>query len=999
MTTPPEPSEDEIRTSLEAELSRDIARGGKAPLSVYLARHPDQVDLVADTWAATKAGPGPSPKLHTLERLGSYELEDEIGRGGQGVVYRAIDERLRRVVALKVLTGLGPDAQQQIARFRREAEVASKLDHPGICGVYETGIEDGVPFIAMRFVEGESLAERIRHAHFDESKELETFVSFGRSAPSATRATDTDTNTGASKDEGDSPSTLTRTATSSSRLMSRADLEATITLFEKIARALHAAHESGIVHRDIKPANIMLTAEGDPVILDFGLARDHSDESAAALTQTGDHFGTPAYMSPEQISGSCDQLDRRSDVFSLGVALFECLTLERPFRGPTREALYQSITTDSPPDPRRLNRRIPLDLKAVIECALEKNRDRRYATAADFADDLASVRAHRPIAARRISLAGRLWRWSRRHPMRATLGLVLALGLPLVAGLGGYIFANLDDIRAQEEARTAEAVEEALESAFRSLSLAEVDDAQAHFEAALADAPNSFEANAGLALTLVRRGKAKEALARLDEAQERFERPEILDSTRAEILSSLGRHEESAAVLEGAPAPSTGVEWFIEGLRLFERAERPGAGRAEAREFMRGAEAMTTRAVIASPPRRAYHYQLAAVVGRLGKKARSHAVADTLQALWPDSDEAMFSAGFALQDYAPAQAEKAYRRALELSPRAISHGNLGIVLARQGKHEEAIASYRRALELEPTAIIHHDLSNTLRRLKRFEEAVAESRAALALDASQPEIHAGLAQALSSLGRDDEAVAVYQKAIEIRPGYAAAHTNLGTIYAAQGKVDEAIACYRESLRHEPELAMTHFVLSNALRTKKDLEGAAESLRQTLRLAPDFASAANNLGSLLSQLGRVDDAILHYQDAIKRFPDQPKMHYNLADLLGRRGRKEEAIASFREAIRIDPNYALAYCSLGQRLSDDGQQEEAYAMLQRGHELGTKAGNWRYPSDKWTAGVGLRLAKVLEERGEIPRAVEVIEEVIALLPKMPVIENELKRLRAKL
>ena len=326
---------------------------------------------------------GTGPLSRALETIGPYRILEVLGRGGQGTVYLALDSRLRRKVAVKVLTQLEPVSERQLARFRREAEVASRIDHSGLCAVFDVGVEEAVPYIAMRYVEGETLATKLARE---------------RAGP---------------RDGGENRMEVIR-------------------LFERCAQALHAAHQAGVIHRDIKPGNIMVTPSGEPVILDFGLAR-LMETDLPSLTSTGEVFGTPSYMSPEQIAPGGAPLDHRTDVFSLGVTLYECLTLARPFDAPTREGLYRALLLDEPADPVSFNAAISKDLKTVLLTAIEKDPDRRYRTALDFAEDLRRIREHEPIRARPAGPMLRLARWAERKPALAA-SLALAF-LSLAAGL------------------------------------------------------------------------------------------------------------------------------------------------------------------------------------------------------------------------------------------------------------------------------------------------------------------------------------------------------------------------------------------------------------------------------------------------------------------------------------------------------------------------------------------------------------------------------------
>ncbi len=424
-----------VREGVRRLLAADRAAGVRRSPGQYARLFPGFEDVIeeeareAEDAAATRlAGEGDRSRVSDGapsdgERVAHYRLIRELGRGGMGIVHLAEDERLRRRVALKVLSPQYASSVPLQRRFRREAEAAGRIDHPGLCAVYEADVEGKVPYIAMRYVEGKTLQQAV----------AESRAAAGEGAPHATssavRLPGPDGEGADGPREGDA-----RTSTGGARR--RADLMRAVRLVERTARALHVAHEAGLVHRDVKPANVMVTPDGEPVLLDFGLARAEDDESAG-LTQTGVLMGTPAYMSPEQLTAQRIRLDRRTDVYSLGATLYEAVTLRMPFEAPTLDGLYQKILATDPENPRRLNPSIPEDLRVVLDTALEKDRARRYQTALDFAEDLRRVREMEPIRARPVGAMGRLGRWARRNPAlaAATASAFAALSLGLGASL------------------------------------------------------------------------------------------------------------------------------------------------------------------------------------------------------------------------------------------------------------------------------------------------------------------------------------------------------------------------------------------------------------------------------------------------------------------------------------------------------------------------------------------------------------------------------------
>lgn len=337
--------------------------------------------------------------------FGDYEILEQIGRGGMGVVYRARQRSLNRIVALKMISNVDSASPVVLARFRLEAEAAAKLEHDHIVSTYEFGEWNGQPYLTLRLIEGTNLGNRMPELT------LKRFAEAWTSAPP-------------------SKSTL------------RDAQEKIASLVAAIARAVHYAHQHGIIHRDLKPRNILLDREDRPYVTDFGLAKMTAEDYS--LTATDDLLGTPRYMSPEQASGK--RVTPSTDVYSLGTILFELLTGQSPFRGDTPSEVLRLIIEEEPPHPFFLNPHVDKNLATICLKCLEKDPLRRYGSAADLADDLDRWLRHESICARRASPAERLIGWTRRKPAQASI-LALLLAVSALSTFSAFQFARLGEQR------------------------------------------------------------------------------------------------------------------------------------------------------------------------------------------------------------------------------------------------------------------------------------------------------------------------------------------------------------------------------------------------------------------------------------------------------------------------------------------------------------------------------------------------------------------------
>lgn len=386
--------------------------------------------LEAKTIVAEEITESPArPEKHCLSvglepnlRLGDFLLERRLGTGGMGVVYQAQQLSLKRRVALKVLPSGTCCGASTIERFHREARAAAKLHHPNIVTIYADGIEQGICYFAMEMIEGQPLDQVI-----EDLRSAKASASVSVAPPSADQATTSayEPSDGEIDPQEEVPCLL-RDCESD-----REYFETVALVISEVADALAYAHNKGIIHRDVKPSNLMLTRDGRLILLDFGIARICQER---AMTVTGSFVGTPRYMSPEQIRGQLREASYYSDIYSLGVTLYELLALRPLFDGCTREQVVHRILSEDPPRPRQLNRRIPVDLETICCKAMEKEPNRRYTGAAEMAEDLRRYLSGRVIEARPPRAADRVVKLVRRRKLATVLaaGVVVALTFALM---------------------------------------------------------------------------------------------------------------------------------------------------------------------------------------------------------------------------------------------------------------------------------------------------------------------------------------------------------------------------------------------------------------------------------------------------------------------------------------------------------------------------------------------------------------------------------------
>ena len=878
---------------------------GHQVLEEICAREPEHAEALrtrVEILAAKGLTPSTAEARHP-DRVGVFELLERLGGGGMGIVYRARDESLGRDVALKLVRPgelYFPGARE---RFQRESEAIARLSHPGIVPVHAAGEEDDVPYFAMELVEGCTLAEAMERL-------ADTGLDLARASGRDLHAV--------LPGEGDGEELPAVFRGSWSETCAR--------IVREVAEALEHAHRRGVLHRDVKPSNVMITRSGRVMLIDFGLA---FAEGGERITRTGSAMGSLAYLSPEQLEGEWQQLDARADVYSLGVTLYEMLTLRLPYRGDTVSKLRAAVLEAGAPPPRRFNPAVSWELDTITEAAMRPERERRYASAAAFAADLSAALDGRPIAARRSSAVLRARRWVTRHPARAAL-LALTV-LVVVGGPLGYSWQEREarlaieaksrviEQRGKELAAALDDLEDALRVAREQRDEARRQEGRAdrNFQRAreavdtmltrlaqdeLRDVPRLHE---------LRRRVLEDALAfYIEFLEEHDSEPELrLETARAwHRVADLHAMLDDAEEAEGAFAQA--IELY--GLVIEEEsspellAERAKArhrrffplrqlGRLDAAEenLSQGKEEIAA-ALEASPGRREYVVQRASLTlqeaGVLTERGQWREAIELLEEVVPELEEA----------YVDSEGERE-----AVSTLAQAHHQLGVLWAQASSHskEERIAESLRASEhharvvelIEPAlkrfpvnVRLRHQLSRSLVNLGSTRLGQGEPVAA------EPLLRRG-AELTDELCRDYPGVDTYvsDRAV-VRMALGAALVQLGKEADGLSKLRDAIRDFEDLVRWQPtnagltqQLAGARLQLgiSTWLATRDPgeaiplLERAAEAHRAALGRAPNMPQARMGLAwcldyrsSILLSEGAIEDAADATLEWAEALPDR-------------------------------------------------------------------------------------------------------------------------------
>jgi eukaryotic-like serine/threonine-protein kinase len=704
-------------------------------------------------------------------RLGNYEIVEEIGRGGMGVIYRARQRHSRRIVALKRMLTYHADSHETLARFRREAETAATLDHPNILPIYEVSeTEDGLPFFSMKLATGGSL----------------------------------------------------RTIGPSLRNEPRQCVQ----LIAKVARAIEYAHAQGVLHRDLQPGNILLDARGEPLVSDFGLAKWLSEESN--LTRTLTTFGTPGYIAPEQAEGR--DFSPAADIYSLGAILFSLLAGRPPFVGANALSVIRQAAETPAPKLRSLAPSLGRDLETIVGRCLERHPKARYQSASALAEDLERWLEGRPIIARPVRASARIWRWSRRNPIlagaaAACLFLTIAVSWllrerlkisesapPPQKSIAVLPFQNLTND--PENAFFTDGIQEEILTRLSKVAALKVISRTStqQFAGARTDLRKVAQK---LGVAHVLEGSVQKTADKLrvnvqliEARNDRHVWAETYDRNLSDVFQAetdIARniaskleanltHREAEAVAALATSNSAAYELYLKG-RYFWNKRNPEGFRKALDFFLQATKLDPNYARAYAGMADTYlvmpTYDLCS-----GKECFPLGRAAVLKALELDDSLAEAHAGYGgllASEYKWTEARRHLEQAIELDPNyAIAHEMLGLeVLMNLGEVDRGLAELRQAQELDPLSLIVNTLLGMAHyRLHEYEQARTQLRKTLELD---PNFHLArevLAQTFDMQGRFDEAIVECRKALETSdaPGILA---TLGHTYARAGNRNDAL----------------------------------------------------------------------------------------------------------------------------------------------------------------------------------------------------------------
>ncbi len=832
------------------------------------------------------------------EILPEYELIDEIGRGGMGIVYRAIQPKLNREVAIKVLPALmGVVRPEAKARFRREAELAAGLDHTNIISIHDYGDADGTLFYAMQLIRGRSLREVL--------DEIEQAGAGGCVVGDPC---------------GDDGSASTTRSPSGSIGAARVYYRRVAQWIAEVADALQYAHEHGVIHRDIKPSNLLLTADGKLMISDFGLARPNE---AATLTRSHALLGTCRYMAPEQLNPEAPAADRRSDIYALGASLYELLAFRPMFSAPDDRQVMHQITSREPVPPHRVVRTVPRELETICLKAVRKDPSERYPSAGALADDLRRWLLDMPIEARRGSVVTRTARLIRRHKSMTALA-VLALALTLTSA---SLWMKYDRAsRASARAQLDEASQRArghVHQAMTHLDDERYDDAIASLDRALEIDPDNADAVHIKGVAYIRTGRNDRARALLSDAA-----ASDADDWRSRYLLGMLPHIEQA-------------RWAAT-LRLADRRGEPGsavrisasigAQLAHVERLLPGSpEALTLRSSVEP------------------NHARAIEILDNAIALDPEFTDAIVEKANRLGCMGRFEESLVFLDAALAAHHGGTrvHGMRGMAFYAMNHLAEADAALSSAISCDPTNIDWwYDRAVVRSYSGRLASAVEDATRAIELDPGYAYAFVARGKARGGLGDHAGALADFNQAAELDPTNADIYVERGLIHWLAGRYDQSLADANMLIELDPGVTRGYQRRAQTYLKLERWDDALADLDRCDELNPSDFATPTIRGGVLMNAERYLEAASAFEIGEQRRPAAYGNYHYHAMCMIRAGRPHAAIAPLTSWIALADNADMGRMRRGMVYEISGEPRLAltdYAAAAQGGRLGGYAELW--------------------------------------------------------
>jgi eukaryotic-like serine/threonine-protein kinase len=851
---------------------------------------------------------GPDAPRKAAERpsVPGYEILGELGRGGMGVVYKARQRGLNRLVALKmVLAGshAGPEA---LARFQIEAEAVASLQHPNIVQIYEVGEHLGLPFFSLEYVDGGTLAH----------------LAAGKPLPPAKSAQ----------------------------------------VVEMLARAMAVAHQRGVVHRDLKPANVLLTADGTPKITDFGLAKRLEGDSSQ--TRSGTLMGTPSYMAPEQARGETREIGPAADQYALGAILYELLTGRPPFQGATPLDTLEQVRTQEPVPPTRLQPKVPRDLETVCLKCLQKERHQRYPDTQALADDLGRFTSGVPILARPVGLPERAWRWCRRNPRLASL---YASVLVLLAAVG--IISTVMAARTVREQRAVGESRQLARQRLAQATTAVADGDYRRARDLLAHADPLLERSSALAAERADRDRLRAQVATyakfrglMDDSRYQGlvgsrDRPEVARGRRREMLDLYdqieGRRGEARFGLPPlGPGPlrlfrEDAFESFLAAALVEWDSSLLGDDPSAQKEAARRGIEWLNRAEALLPTTRALYARRQDLWNRLGNKEAAEADRKRAEAIEPRSTVDHFWRGYAdrlrgnLADKRGdrEEAKDHYRKAvaefadvLRARPEHFwAYFEWAACHYRIGEPYDALVGFSACIHIDPEKPWpYHNRATIHLDLKQFDRAIEDETAALARDGRYAEAYYGRGLARTAAGDKFGAIEDFAATTRLDPKYEAAYFHRAELLRGLRRLGEALKGYDRAIALDPDRAEARFGRAAILANRGRLDQARDDLTAAIRLKPGAAEPYRNRGIVNLKLKDFDAALADSRQYARLKPQDPEIHYRIGIIHMGLRQFDEARRSLETALRLKPDYANAFLARAQMEHIEGKFPEALADL---------------------------------------------------------------------